>query len=294
MLNLVKSTVPEIYPYVYQCYSKTSNLFFGMSSENGCVIDSEEGVQHGDPRGPFLFSLTINPLIKSLQSELNIWYLDDGTVASDIETVLSDYQRILDAATNLGLTVNPNKCELCIINPQSVDTSIALNRFCELTDDIRLIQKEDLTLLGAAVLPEAIENMLIAKREKLILMSQRLLEIDKHDALFLLKNCYSIPKLTYVLRTVPCFTRPDILQTYDLIIKEALENILNTSLKQDSCWIQSTLPVNLGGFGNRLASEIALPAYLSSVRASIGTTSSLLTPEIQQDRNAFYEKGCQE
>ena len=163
-----------------------------------------------------------------------------------------------------------------------------------MTDGIRLIQKEDLTLLDAAVLPEAIENMLIAKREKLILMSQRLLEIDKHDALFLLKNCYSIPKLTYVLRTVPCFTRPDILQTYDLIIKEALENILNTSLKQDSCWIQSTLPVNLGGFGNRLASEIALPAYLSSVRASIGTTSSLLTPEIQQDRNAFYEKGCQE
>ena len=61
-----------------------------------------------------------------------------------------------------------------------------------MTDGIRLIQKEDLTLLGAAVLPEAIENMLIAKREKLILMSQRLLEIDKHDALFLLKNCYSI------------------------------------------------------------------------------------------------------
>ena len=134
--------------------------------------------------------------------------------------------------------------------------------------------------------------MLIPKREKLKLMANRLKQIDKHDALFLLKNCYAIPKLTYILRTVPCFTRPDILQSYDIVIKEALEAILNTSLQQDLCWMQSTLPVNLGGLGIRLASEIALPAYLSSVHASIGVTLSLLKQEIHCDKNLYFDQGC--
>ena len=77
-----------------------------------------------------------------------------------------------------------------------------------------------------------------------------------------------------------------------MVIKEALEAILNTSLQQESCWFQSTSPGNLGGLGNRLAYEIALPAYLSSVQASLGATYSLLSPEIQQETNLFFEKGC--
>ena len=254
----------------------------------------DEGVQQGDPLGPFLFSLTINQLIKSCQSELNVWYLDDGTLAGDTETVLADYQMILGAGSELGLNVNPSKCELCLLEPQSSECLNALEAFSNLTNGVRLISKEDLTLLGAAILPEAIDSMLIPKREKLKLMAQRLTQIDKHDALVLLKNCYAIPKLTYILRTVPCFKRLDILHTYDLVIKEALEGILNTSLKKESCWTQSTLPVNLGGFGIHLASEIALPAYLSSVSASIGIAFSLLKSEIQQDPNEFFEQGCEE
>ena len=128
----------------------------------------------------------------------------------------------MQAGSALGLNVNPNKCELCLLNPQSADCLNALDKFFELTEDVLLIQKEDLTLLGTAILPDAIENMLIPKRDELSLMAKHLAEIDKHDALFLLKNCYPIPKLTYALRTAPCFTRPDILCTYDLVIKETL------------------------------------------------------------------------
>ena len=117
MLNLVKSEVPEIYPYVYQCYNKESNLFFGMDSKNGCIINSEEGVQQGDPLGPFLFSLGIMDVIKSMKSPLNIWYLDDGTIAGDLKTVLQDYQYILKALQSHGLEVNPTKCEIYLINP---------------------------------------------------------------------------------------------------------------------------------------------------------------------------------
>ena len=118
-LEEVRVHFPKLYLWDVTCYGQHSYLNFG-----DIRLTKEAEVQQGDPLGPFLFSLAINDLVNSCQSPLNLWYLDDGTVASDIETVLSDYQRILDAATNLGLTVNPNKCELCIINPQSVDTSL--------------------------------------------------------------------------------------------------------------------------------------------------------------------------
>ena len=117
ILKLVKEHTPEIFQYVYQCYSQTTSLFFGSYSEDGCVIDSKEGVQQGDPLGPFLFSLVMRNLTKSLKSELNLWYLDDGSIADDLEVVLSDYIKILEASESLGPPVNPNKCELYLINP---------------------------------------------------------------------------------------------------------------------------------------------------------------------------------
>ena len=125
-------------------------------------------------------------------------------------------------------------------------------------------------------------------------MAKLLAIIEKHDGLFLLKNCFAIPKLTYALRTAPCFIKPNILDSYDLFIKEALQTILNTSLAEESCWKQCTLPVKQGGLGIRLASEVALPAYLSSVRASQGTTFSILWQDIHQEKNIFYDTGCQE
>ena len=135
-------------------------------------------------------------LISSCESELNCWYLDDGTLASDTRTVLADYQKILACGDSLGLNVNPNKCELFLIEPQSTECNEALEKFCELTEGVRLIQKQDLTLLGAPILPEAIEGVLNPKLESLKLMASRLEEIDKHDALFLLRQCFAIPKMT--------------------------------------------------------------------------------------------------
>ena len=125
-------------------------------------------------------------------------------------------------------------------------------------------------------------------------MAEHLSVIEKHDALFLLKNCFAIPKLTYVLHTVPCFIKSSILNSYDLVIKEALQTILNTNCSDDSCWQQCTLPIKQGGLGVRFASEVALPAYLSSVSASRGVTFSLLKEEIQQESNHFYNQGCVE
>ena len=54
---------PELYPFIYSCYSAASNLFFDNS-----IYQSQEGVQQGDPLGPLLFCLVIHPLVKKLGS----------------------------------------------------------------------------------------------------------------------------------------------------------------------------------------------------------------------------------
>ena len=115
MEKVKKEHVPYMYNYVYQCYANESSLFFG----NEDIIYSKEGVQQGDPLGPFLFSLAINDLVNSCESPLNSWYLDDGTLGGSVSQVMQDYNRILEATETLGLEVNASKCELFLVNPFS-------------------------------------------------------------------------------------------------------------------------------------------------------------------------------
>ena len=87
--------------------------------------------------------------------------------------------------------------------------------------------------------------------------------LDAHEALFLLRNCFAIPMLTYVLRAAASFTSP-VLEQYDLEIQNTLKKILNVQLTT-RLWKQCSLPVKFGGLGIRSAKDVALPAFLSSM-----------------------------
>ena len=104
----------------------------------------------------------------------------------------------------------------------------------------KLVANEDLTLLGAPIYPEGIPNVLNPKLENLKLMTTRLDEIDPHQAFFLLRNCYSMPKFIYFLRTAPCFLEQGILGRYDEIMRMSLVKILNIQMS-DRIWNQATL-----------------------------------------------------
>ena len=67
ILVKVKEHVPGLYHIIWQSYADASNLYFS----DGYVIRSEEGIQQGDPLGPFQFSLGLSDLVRSGQSELS-------------------------------------------------------------------------------------------------------------------------------------------------------------------------------------------------------------------------------
>ena len=75
MLQAAHLHIPEIFPFIFSCYSTPSLLLLGDTS-----ILLAEGVQQGDPLGPLLFCLVIHPLVLRLKSEFKVFYLDDGTI----------------------------------------------------------------------------------------------------------------------------------------------------------------------------------------------------------------------
>ena len=100
-------------------------------------------------------------------------------------------------------------------------------------------------LLGAPIGDiSAIDTVLTNKLTDFQRLASRLTTLGAHDALFLLQNCFGMPKLLYTLRSAPCH-QSSILMQYDTVIRQTL--ILNLDLTE-SVWNQATLPVSRGGF----------------------------------------------
>jgi hypothetical protein len=123
---------------------------------------------------------------------------------------------------------------------------------------------------------EEIDVVLTSKIAEFQRLSTRLKLLCTHDAFFLLKNCFSLPKLQYILRCAPCYNSP-VLHEYDNLIRDTLQIILNVTL-MESTWQQATLPVRNGGIGVRLATQLALPSFLSSVASSSELVLQMLPP----------------
>ena len=56
--------------------------------------------------------------------------------------------------------------------------------------------------------------------------------IEPHLAFFILKNCLSIPKFKYLLRSAPCFKYKEELEVFDKAIKTNIEKICNVFLEK--------------------------------------------------------------
>ena len=284
VLQRVKSEFPDIYPFAWATYCADSSLFFGNS-----VICSQSGVQQGDPLGPALFALTIHEAVKQNTGlDINVWYLDDGTLIGDADVVKLNTSRLIQELHALGLSVNPRKCELYPMS-DNVDTQ----SFNDVIDGIKVMGHEDFDLLGAPITEEAQANALKSKTEHLDTLLENLDHIDQHQAFYLLVNYLSIPKLIYLLRSSPVYSEIGPLQDIDHKVSQKLEDIGNIKLEESSRR-QASLPVKRGGIGLRSCKDLALPSYLASVNACSSLAqqiapSSLPNSREWQNAHALWE-----
>jgi len=270
LLRAVQQELGCLYPFIHQCYFKPTYLIC-----NGSSLLSAEGVQQGDPLGPLCFSIAIQNLITKLTSELNVWYLDDGTLAGKPESVLSDFDTIIAAQEDLGLKVNINKCEFSVLGSSGESSDALLACVRDRFPTAKYVPPANLELLGTPLYQEALQPDLNSRLENFKVTCSRLEKLDHHDALFLLKNAFYIPKLLYFLRTSASYLNPT-LHNFDTCMRSCLENITNVCF-DDSSFRQATLPVKLGGLGVRRVADISLPAFISSCTKTIPIVSELLT-----------------
>ena len=202
VLDEVYKRCPEIYKLVWQSYSAQTPLFIGDT-----VIWSRTGVQQGDPLGPLCFSLAIDPIIQPLKSPINLWYLDDCTLAGPQATILRDLEQLVPKLQKVGLQLNTKKCEIFKLSPT---TDPATHRqIHERLPDMKVLSKDNLTLLNSPIHPEA-TNLAVAKYDQIVKrMCERIEKLDSHTGLFFLTHHTSAPRLNYILRTAPIYEPPE-------------------------------------------------------------------------------------
>ena len=256
MLVQVKKHLPLAFNFILASYGTPSFL-----SNNDNIIMSEEGVQQGDPLGPLLFCLTIQPIIAKLKCPLNVWYMDDGTLGGEVEHVNQDFITLKEEALKIGLNINEGKCEIFNVNN------------CPHFDQMKQINESNFTLLGAPITADAISTSLCSTKIKMERLLEKLKILPMHYAYKILQSSFGAPTLISTLRASPCYQHPA-LEEIDLILKSSIEILFNVSLN-DNNWLQSSLPINCGGIGIRKPSSLSLSAYIASVKSVLNMGISI-------------------
>ena len=245
---------------MWQAYSQPSSLYFGSVR-----IESATGLQQGDPCGPAVFSIAVDAVAREVTSASNTWYLDDAAIGGDIESVCHDLERVIPALADIGLEVNPSKCEIIMSRacPEETRQSHVL-KLHRLVPGATISGDAEARILGARVTYEAARAVMAKKHEELERMTGRLQYIDRHSALFLLRNCIWMPKLQYLLRVSPFYRQLELLKPLDEKLRATTSAITNVHFNDES-WKQATLPTRFGGLGLRRTQDLALPSYAASL-----------------------------
>ena len=264
VLEAVAEHVPDLLPFANSVYGSPSQLWLDEDQQ----VASSEGVQQGDPLGPLLFCLALDKSLKGAQCEFTSGYLDDVGLGETVPRLIDRIRGLEAEAKKIGLRLNHAKCEIFGLNLtyRTAWAASGLNFIIRPT--------EEATLLGSPIDARGVDPALVAKREQLEGVIPRLKKMAAHEAFYLLRSCFAIPRLLYLLRSAPCFASSET-SSLDEVIRNALISLGNLKLGAEA-WAQASLSVRFGGVGVRSVQDLAPSAFLASMHASAAMVQTLL------------------
>ena len=105
-------------------------------------------------------------------------------------------------------------------------------------------------------------------------------EIERQDALFLLRRTLGHVKLVFALRAGPCFLS-NRLDQYDDQQRKTASHILNVCI-EETAWLQAALPITSGGIGLQRVSRLALAGFMAGARSSARLVDMLIQ-DVKED-----------
>ena len=261
--------LPGLSAWMESCYSSQPILHLGEETILSCC-----GVQQGDPLGPLGFALTLHPLVEHIQAEvtsleLNMWFLDDGTLIGPPSALSSALNIVENDGPPRGLHLNRGKSLL--YSPREVVIADS-----PMLKDIP-ITHQGFILLGCPVGPASYcEDVLQARVDKIKESLDVLHDLrDSQLETTLLRSCLALPKLSYILRTCPPDHIRHAASAFDAVIRATLETILGRPMSEWS-WLKASLPSSKGGINLRSAALHAPAAFIASAFHSARLMSDML------------------
>ena len=141
VLQTVAAKMPELYRFVHSWLACSPKLIYGT-----CIIESVEGSQQGDPLSGLEFCKTVHPTLSEGSSRTKLRFVDDFNLEGKVSNLAKDVQRIIDAQAKTGLVLNRKKMRDRREQFRPRRPICSFNNF-------KKVNKVDLTLLGAPVLP---------------------------------------------------------------------------------------------------------------------------------------------
>jgi hypothetical protein len=276
VIDQVWTHFPQIAGWVQYTYGTAASLFTGRD-----VLKASAGVQQGDPLGPLLFALVLQPLLNKLKETCGVEltsFLDDLTIVSSADTARECLDILILEGPTYGLTVSLAKTTVWWPQPTGCSTQQAppgSQIGYDLFPTIIRSSANGVKLLGGAVsLTDSFFEEVAAERvRKAIESIDTMMELDDPQlCLMLLRACEGMKKLNYCWRTI----EPRILRGLGAVMDSSTVNALRRICVADGPGfgdfqaMLASLPVTqCGGLGISLASDTSKFAYIASNLSSL-------------------------